>query len=166
MADLSARELTVRHLSSSLTNADRHVQGDGGAPHAGARPRAFNGASALRFAFVAPALFLMAVGAADLLAVTRSQDRLQSIADRAAVAGAELLDPASEAAARTRAAAFVSAEMREWRGAPAYVAQYEIVDQAGRPALHVVLRGHRPSLLANMLPPGGWRFVGDARATA
>ena len=152
----------MRHLSSSLTNADRHVQGDGGAPHAGARPRAFNGASALRFAFVAPALFLMAVRDA-LKPVLRAGHRQQI---GAAVAGAELLDPASEAAARTRAAAFVSAEMREWRGAPAYVAQYEIVDQAGRPALHVVLRGHRPSLLANMLPPGGWRFVGDARATA
>lgn len=122
---------------------------------------------ALRFAFVGPAVFLLAVGGIDLFAVTRSQDRLQSIADGAAAAGAAALDPASDAAAaRVRAAAFVSAEMSDWRDAPAYVARYEVVDHAGRPALHVVLRGHRPSFLANMLPPGGWHFVGDASATA
>ncbi len=55
--------------------------------------------------------------------------------------------------------------MRRWPKAPAYEAEYEIVHSEGRPALRVVLRGHRPSFLANMLPPGGWRFVGDASAT-
>lgn len=121
---------------------------------------------ALRFAFVGPAAVLLAVGGVDLLAVTRSQDRLQSIADGAAAVGAEALDPAADpAVARTRAAAFVAAEMREWPNAPAHVAKYEVIDSSGRRVLRVVLRGHRPSFLANMLPPGGWRFVGDASAT-
>lgn len=120
---------------------------------------------ALKFAFVGPAVFLLAVGGVDLLAVSRSQDRLQVIADGAAAAGAGTLTQGAEAAARSRAAAFVAEEMRRWPGAPAYEARYEIVDQPGRRALHVVLRGHRPSFLANMLPPGGWHFVGDASAT-
>ncbi len=129
--------------------------------------RASDGSIALKFAFVGPAVFLLAVGGIDLLAVTRSQDRLQTIADGAAAVGAEALDPAANAAvARVRAAAFVAAEMRRWSDAPVYEAKYEVVDRAGRPALRVVLRGHRPSFLANMLPPGGWRFVGDASATA
>lgn len=123
------------------------------------------GSIALKFAFVGPAVFLLAVGGVDLLSVSRSQERLQAIADGAAMAGARTLSPATDAAdARARAAAFVAAEMDRWRGAPAYEADYEIVDRSGRRALRVVLRGHRPSFLANMLPPGGWSFVGDASA--
>lgn len=128
--------------------------------------RASGGSITLKFAFVGPAVFLLAVGGIDLLAVNRSQDRLQTIADGAAAAGAEVLDPAMDDAARMRAAAFVAAEMRRWPDAPAYEAKYEIVDRAGGPALRVVLRGHRPSFLANMLPPGGWHLVGDASATS
>lgn len=124
---------------------------------------ATGGSIALKFAFVGPAVFLLAVGGIDLLAVNRSQDRLQSIADgAAAAAAAQALDPAD---ARMRAAAFVAAEMRRWPNAPVYVAKYEMVDRGGRPALRVVLRGHRPSFLANMLPPGGWQLVGDSGAT-
>ncbi len=128
--------------------------------------RASGGSIPLKFAFVGPAVFLLAVGGLDLLAVNRSQERLQVIADGAATAGAEALDPAADAApARMRAAAFVAAEMQRWPDAPTYEANYEVVDQAGRRALRVVLHGHRPSFLANMLPPGGWHFVGDASAT-
>lgn len=128
---------------------------------------ASGGSLALKFAFVGPAVFLLAVGGIDLMVVTRSQDRLQTIADGAAVAGAEVLDPAADVAvARMRAAAFVATEMRQWRNAPAYEARYEIVDRAGGRELRVVLRGHRPSFLANMLPPGGWHLVGDASATS
>jgi hypothetical protein len=128
--------------------------------------RASGGSIALRFAFVGPAVFLLAVGGIDLLSVSRSQDRLQVIADGAAAAGAEALNPTADvAAAQARAAAFVAAEMRRWPNAPAYEARYDIVDRPDQPRLRVVLRGHRPSFLANMLPPGGWYFVGDASAT-
>ena len=127
---------------------------------------ASGGSIPLKFAFLGPAVFLLAVGGLDLLAVNRSQDRLQIIAKGAATAGAEALQPRTDGgAARRRAAAFVAAEMHRWPDAPNYEADYEIVDQAGRPTVRVVLHGHRPSFLANMLPPGGWRFVGDASAT-
>lgn len=139
-----------------------------GRPDGGATPgierflRASGGSIALKFAFVGPAVFLLVVGGVDLLAVSRSQARLQVIAAGAATAGAQALAPEADASARGRAAAFVAAEMRRWPDAPAYEAKYEIVDRAGQRALRVVLRGHRPSFLANMLPPGGWHFVGDA----
>lgn len=129
--------------------------------------RESGGSIALKFAFVGPAVFLLAVGGVDLLAVNRSQDRLQTIADGAAAAGARSLEVGTDvAAARARAAAFVVGEMHQWPNAPVYQAEYAIVDRAGRRALRVVLRGHRPSFLANMLPPGGWHFVGDASATS
>lgn len=127
--------------------------------------RESGGSLALRFAFLGPAVFLLVVGGVDLVAVNRSQDRLQSIADGAAAAGVQALgSKADPAAARDRAQAFVAERMRQWPAAPDYEARYEIVEQSGRPALRVVLRGHRQSFLANMLPPGGWHFVGDASA--
>lgn len=120
----------------------------------------------MKFAFVGPAIVVLVFGGTDLLAVTRSQARLQTIADGAAAAGARALNPTADSAvAQARAVAFVTAEMRQWSGAPAYEAKYEIIDGAGHRRLRVVLRGQRPSFLANMLPPGGWHFVGDASAT-
>lgn len=122
---------------------------------------------ALGFALFAPGLILLGVGAIDLYAVHTAQSRMQSIADAGALAGAPALALATDgAAAKERAAAFVAAQMSEWDGAPSFEGDYEIVDQGGQRAIHVVLRGHRPSFFANMLPPGGWNFSGDATATS
>lgn len=129
--------------------------------------RETRGSIALKFAFVGPAIFLLGVGAIDLLAVSTAQGRLQSIADAGALAGAPSLALATDgAAARERAAAFVVGEISQWTDAPAYEATYEIVEQGGQRAIRVLLRGHRPSFFANMLPPGGWHFVGDATASS
>ena len=129
--------------------------------------RETRGSIALKFAFVGPAIFLLGVGAIDLLAVSTAQGRLQSIADAGALAGAPSLSLATDgAAARERAASFVVGEMSQWDDAPTYEATYEIVQQGGQRAIRVLLRGHRPSFFANMLPPGGWHFVGDATASS
>lgn len=127
--------------------------------------RAFSGANVLKFAFVGPAVFLLLVGGIDLLAVSRAQDRLQTIADGAAAVGASALASDMDGA-EARASAFVAAEISRWPNAPLYDAKYEIVDRAGRRSVRVVLLGHRTSFLANMLPPGGWKFVGDSSAAA
>lgn len=122
---------------------------------------------ALGFALFGPAVILLGVGAIDLYAVHTARNRLQSIADAGALAGAPSLALATDgAAARERAAAFVVAAMSEWPEAPPFEGTYEIVNQGGQRAIHVVLRGHRPSFFANMLPPGGWDFSGDATATS
>lgn len=148
-------------LKSPLSRADVEV--------GAAQPRLFrapDASTALKFAFVGPALFLLVVGGIDLFAVGRSQDRLETIAAGAAVAGVAALAPTADPdAARARAAAFVAAEMDRWPGRPAYEADYRLVEGPGGPSLHVALRGRRPSFLANMLPPGGWRFTGAASAT-
>lgn len=122
---------------------------------------------ALGFALFGPAVILLGVGAVDLYAVHTAQNRLQSIADAGALAGAPALALATDgAAAKERAASFVAASMSEWAEAPPYEGAYEIVTQGGQRAIHVVLKGHRPSFFANMLPPGGWDFSGDATATS
>ena len=122
---------------------------------------------ALGFALVGPAVILLGVGAVDLFAVHTAQGRLQSIADAGALAGAPALALATDgAAARERAASFVVGAMSEWPEAPSYQGAYEVVDQGGQRAIRVLLRGHRPSFFANLLPPGGWNFIGDATATS
>lgn len=122
---------------------------------------------ALSFALIGPTVILLGVGAIDLFAVHTAQTRLQSIADAGALAGAPALALATDgAAAKQRAAAFVAGAMSEWNEAPSFEETYEIVTQGGQRAIHVVLKGHRPSFFANMLPPGGWNFSGDATATS
>lgn len=122
---------------------------------------------ALSFAFIGPAVILLGVGAIDLFAVHTAQVRLQSIADAGALASAPTLALATDGtAAKARAASFVSGQMSEWADRPDFTATYEIVEQGGQRAIRVLLRGHRQSFFANMLPPGGWHFVGDATATS
>jgi hypothetical protein len=55
--------------------------------------------------------------------------------------------------------------MGEWVEAPTYEATYDVLERGGQRAIRVLLRGHRTSFFANMLPPGGWNFVGDATAS-
>lgn len=121
----------------------------------------------LMAALIGPGVILLAVGAIDLLAVRTAHSRLQSIADAGALAGAPQLSLATDGAgARERAESFVVAAMSEWADAPTYTGAYEVIDQGGQRAIQVVLRGHRPSFFGDLLPPGGWHFVGDATATS
>lgn len=130
-------------------------------------PSDTRGNIALTFAFVGPAVLLLGAGAIDLLAVSSARGKLQDIADAGALAGAPSLALATDgAAAKERSATFVSAAMSQWDDAPTIRPTYEIVTQGGQRAIRVLLRGHRPSFFANMLPPGGWNFIADASATS
>ncbi len=125
------------------------------------------GSIALKFALIAPAVAMLSVGAVDLMAVTSAQTRLQAVADAGALAAAPALALATDgAAARERAASFVAAELSQWPDAPTVVGTYEVVERGGQRGIRVLLKANRPSFFANMLPPGGWNFVGDATATS
>ncbi|WP_324810747.1 TadE/TadG family type IV pilus assembly protein [Brevundimonas sp.] len=130
--------------------------------------RSRDGSIALKFALLGPAVLLVGVGAIDLLAVNAADTRLQAIADSGALAGAPSLALATDGTeARERAASFIDAQMEEWGDeAPTYTATYEIVDRMGQRALRVLLKGHRPSFFASMLPPGGWNFNAEAVASS
>lgn len=109
---------------------------------------------------------MMGAGAFDLTQVQASRIRLQDIADSAALAAAKDLSLATDGSnAKERARAYVASHLGEWgEQAPAVVESYEIVDAEGQRAIQVLLKGHRPSFFASLLPPGGWHF--NARSTA
>jgi hypothetical protein len=123
------------------------------------------GQVALIFALGLPALSMVVAGAIDLSRVAGSQDRLQSIADAAALAAAPALSLAADgAAARGRAEAFVEGQLSQWADAPTVVETYEIVTQGEQRGIRVLLQANRQSFFVNLLPPGGWNFVADATA--
>jgi hypothetical protein len=112
-----------------------------------------------------PCCALVSIGTAELVAVSASESRFQSIADAGALEGAHYLalsvDPA---VVRERTASFVEAQFDGWSDAPAYQSTYEIVDWNGQSAIKVLLNGNRPSFFANLLPRGGWKFRSEATA--
>jgi hypothetical protein len=124
------------------------------------------GSIALKAALILPAVLMMGAGAFDLTQVQASKIRLQDIADSAALAAANDLSLATDGSnAKERARAYVASHLGEWgEQAPTVEAGYEIVDVEGQRAIQVLLKGHRPSFFASLLPPGGWHF--HARSTA
>ena len=125
------------------------------------------GSIALKAALILPAVLMMGAGAFDLTQVQASKIRLQDIADSAALAAANDLSLATDGSnARERARAYVASHLGEWgEQAPTVVESYEIVDVEGQRAIRVLLRGHRPSFFASLLPPGGWHFNAQSTAT-
>lgn len=124
------------------------------------------GSIALKAALILPAVLMMGAGAFDLTQVQASKIRLQDIADSAALAAANDLSLATDGSnAKERARAYVASHLGEWgEQAPTVVESYEVVDVDGQRAIQVLLKGHRPSFFASLLPPGGWHF--NARSTA
>jgi hypothetical protein len=109
---------------------------------------------------------MMGAGAFDLTQVQASRIRLQDIADSAALAAANDLSLATDGSnAKERAKAYVDSHLGEWEQAPTVVPVYEVLDVAGQRAIKVLLKGHRPSFFANLLPPGGWNFNAESTAT-
>lgn len=129
--------------------------------------RSERGTIALKFALAAPFVALMTAGSVDLMAVTSARNRLQDIADAAALAGARELGLAiTDDTAIARAAAFVDTSLEEWTQKPDVVEDIGIEEMGDQRVLVVTLNAHRTSFFVNMLPPGGWKFTAISRATA
>ncbi|HYE45008.1 MAG TPA: TadE/TadG family type IV pilus assembly protein [Caulobacter sp.] len=125
------------------------------------------GSIALKAALILPAVLMMGAGAFDLTQVQASKIRLQDIADSAALAAAGDLSLATDGSnAKERAQSYVASHLAEWGDqAPSVEAIYEVVDIDGQRAIKVLLKGHRPSFFASLLPPGGWHFNAQSTAT-
>ncbi len=124
------------------------------------------GVIALKFALAAPAVILLGVGAIDLSNVHSSKGKLQDVADAAALAGAwELGLAIDDKAAIARAETFVDGHVADWTDAPRVTADITVEETKTQRIIKVHLDANRTSFFGNMLPPGGWNFVAEAKAT-
>lgn len=124
------------------------------------------GVIAMKFALMVPGVAVLGLGAVDLHAVYSDRQRMQDIADGAALAGARELGLAVDASGpEARARAFVDAQLAQWAHGPEIAAEVGAITlDDGQRGLRVSLSGNRPSFFGNLLPPGGWNL--SARSTA
>jgi Flp pilus assembly protein TadG len=126
-----------------------------------------SGSIILKFALAFPAIVTLSLGAIDLTAVHATKAKLQSLADAAALAGANELGLAvQDDVPVERARAWVSEQMNEWGSdAPDVTTDIKVVTlEDGVRAIRVNLAAHRDSFFANLLPPGGWHFRAQSTA--
>lgn len=120
---------------------------------------------ALIFALAGPGILVIGVGAIDLNHVHSARTRIQDIADAAALAGANELGLAiDDNSAIERAKAFVQGHMDEWPKAPETQTTVQVVLKDGERIIEVRIDGHSDSFFGSMLPPGGWKYHGAAKA--
>lgn len=120
------------------------------------------GGIAVTFALVVPVLAVVAIGATELAMISAQKASMQAIADAAALSAAAEAIVAPVGAAE-RAKAYATEELASI-SEPTTTSVVTAVEPGG--SLRVTISGHRPSLLANLLPPGGWRFGAEAVAHA
>jgi len=113
-----------------------------------------------------PAAATLVLGATDVAAIIGDKQRMRSIAEAAAIAGARNLSVAmTENDALHHARAMADAMIVEWTGGPRIAVDAQIVELESRiMGVRVRLDARRPSFFNDLLPPGGWRY--DTAATA
>jgi hypothetical protein len=128
--------------------------------------RACGGNVAVVIAIAAPTMMALTLGATDVASILNDRQRIRSIAEGAALAGARNLSVAmSEQEAVAHARAMAESMIEEWRSAPELQVGVGVIDVAdGAKGVRVTLDAHRASFFNDLLPPGGWRY--DVAATA
>lgn len=130
--------------------------------------RACGGNVALIVALAIPAAATLVFGAVDVTSILSDRERMRSIAEAAALAGARNLSVAmSETDAAEHARAMADAVIAEWPNGPALKVDTQIVRLPGNAkAVRVELDARRASFFGDLLPPGGWTYSADATASS
>ena len=123
---------------------------------------------ALIVALAIPGAATLAFGAIDVSNIMGDRERMRSIAEAAALAGARNLSVAmSESSALEHARAMAQSIVDEWREGPSITIAAEIkAISGGAKGVTVHLDAARPSLFGDLLPPGGWRYHASATASS
>ena len=122
------------------------------------------GSVAIFFALALPAALIIALGAIELMNVTKDRSRLQDMADATALNAASQMRLAANDQLLTRAETFAVAAAS---GLTARMDRPEIkfIEERGVPrGVEVALTARRPSFFGNLLPPGGFVIQAIARA--
>lgn len=128
--------------------------------------RAQDGGLAVYAAIVMPALLLLGGGVLDITALYGERERLQQVAQGAALYGARDLSVTGDGRmAIGRSRSWAESEITAWENAPTSTVESSLVDrEGGGRGVRVTIDAHRESLFGRILPPGGWRFSVSAVA--
>ncbi len=123
---------------------------------------------ALIVALSIPGAVTLAFGAIDVASILNDRQRMRSIAEAAALAGARSLSVAlSESNALEQAQAMAESVISEWRNAPSLSVTAKVAAiSGGTKGVTVRLDAARPSLFGDLLPPGGWHYSSSATASS
>jgi Flp pilus assembly protein TadG len=114
------------------------------------------------FALAAPVIAVLALGAVDLASVSADKQKLQDVADAAALMAAKQLGMADNNGLAERTRSVMAEQLTELTSRLTYTAAVTPDTEEG--LVQVQLTVNRNSFFANMLPPGGWNFTITANA--
>lgn len=114
------------------------------------------------FALAMPVIAILALGGIDLASVSADKQKLQDVADSAALMAAKQLGMADNNGLAERTKAAMAAQVADLAGRLTYTAAVTPDTEEG--LVQVQLTVNRNSFFANMLPPGGWNFTITANA--
>ena len=115
------------------------------------------------FAILLPVIAVIACGAIDLSSVMSDRQKMQDVADAAALAGARQLSVVNVQGVQTRAVNFATEQLGDV--ARRVTLSTTATVPADDSSITVQIQGHRASFFGDILPPGGWQFNVHATAT-
>jgi len=123
-----------------------------------------SGGIAMIMALAVPGLAILSLGVIELMHVTKDRDRLQAMADSAALSAAGQMRLAVNHQVLDRAVAMALANDQGLTAALDRPTARFIDSPTGPAGVEVTLRATRPSFFGNLLPPGGFKLKAVARA--
>jgi Flp pilus assembly protein TadG len=114
------------------------------------------------FALATPVIAILALGGVDLASVSADKQKLQDVADGAALMAAKQLGMADNSGLAERTKAVIAGQLSELNGRLTYTPS--VTPDTDEGTVQVQLVANRASFFANMLPPGGWNFTITANA--
>lgn len=114
------------------------------------------------FALAVPVIAILALGGIDLASVSADKQKMQDVADGAALMAAKQLGMADNNGLAERTKAVMAEQLSDLSSRLTYTAA--VTPDTDEGLVQVQLTVNRNSFFANMLPPGGWNFTITANA--
>jgi hypothetical protein len=123
-----------------------------------------SGGVALISAFAIPPIALLVCGAIDFASVVSDKGAFQNVADATALQAALQIGVSDPVGISARDDEFARKQLSELSSRTTYSVATDIASDNS--SVTVTISGVRTSFFINMLPPGGWRLAGRAKAAS
>lgn len=114
------------------------------------------------FALAVPVIAILALGGIDLASVSADKQKIQDVADSAVLLAAKQMTLANNSGLAERTKATIEEQLGPLGGRITYTTAVTLSPEEG--LVTVQIDANRQSFFMNLLPPGGWNFVIEAKA--